>query len=515
METLCKVLIVDDEMLVRQGIRHLLDWESEGFQIVGEASNGKDALDMVKQLEPNLILTDIVMPVMSGEELVKVVKSLYPEIEIVVLSSYGEFEYVRSTFQNGVADYLLKPKLDANSLLAVLKKTVQGMPAFRHMDFTNEKGQSVDYVLDRLISGYAMEMDGAEVSTYFPSPNFVLLVADMQEGSSASMKRNEEWIEAFLKGMVQNANQPFIIHRLSHQDSHIRFLLNIADTGRMDAIHLAEQLVESGIRGGLSFYVALSKNFTKIEELHTVYTNDILKVLDHRFFLSDQQLFFADELVEHEGNGEAFDSEGFTAELNHQEFHSAFQRLSDYVDTMPDRLDTDMFEFKSFLGHSLFNIIVSLLHFHYEASTLDEAKYEYFRAIHEAKHIGEVRALLAKFLNEATDCVTGNKTSSPGIQKILIYLDEHFTEPLTLTEVAKQFHFNPSYLSNYFTIHNKEGFNEYLNRIRIERACELLRDSAHMSISEISSLVGYSDHSYFTKVFRKLMGTSPSHYRKK
>lgn len=515
METLCKVLIVDDEMLVRQGIRHLLDWESEGFQIVGEASNGKDALDMVKQLEPNLILTDIVMPVMSGEELVKVVKSLYPEIEIVVLSSYGEFEYVRSTFQNGVADYLLKPKLDANSLLAVLKKTVQGMPAFRHMDFTNEKGQSVDYVLDRLISGYAMEMDGAEISTYFPSPNFVLLVADMQDSSSSSMKRNEEWIEAFLKGMVKDVEQPFSIHRLSHQDSHIRFLLNISDTGRKDAIHLAEQLAESGVRGGLSFYVALSKNFTKMEELHAVYTNDILKVLDHRFFLSDQQMFFADELVEHEGNGEAFDSEAFTAELNHQEFHSAFQRLSDYVDTMPDRLDTDMFEFKSFLGHSLFNIIVSLLHFHYEASTLDEAKYEYFRAIHEAKHIGEVRALLAKFLNEATDCVTGNKTSAPGIQKILIYLDEHFTEPLTLTEVAKQFHFNPSYLSNYFTIHNKEGFNEYLNRIRIERACELLRDSAHMSISEISALVGYSDHSYFTKVFRKLMGTSPSHYRKK
>ncbi|KRE92390.1 hypothetical protein ASG89_33340 [Paenibacillus sp. Soil766] len=514
METYCKVLIVDDEMLVRQGIRHLLDWESEGFQIVGEASNGKDALDMVKQLEPNMILTDIVMPVMSGEELVRVVKGLYPEIEIVVLSSYGEFEYVRSTFQSGVADYLLKPKLDAKSLLAVLKKTVEGMPAFRHLDFTNEKGQSVDYVLDKLISGYAMELDGAEISTHFPYPCFVLLVADRQDNSS-SLKRNEEWIEAFLKGMVQDVKEPCIIHRLSHQDSHIRFLLNIEDAGRMDVIHLAEQLVESGVRSGLSFYVALSKNFTKITELHDVYTHDSLKVLDHRFFLSDQQLFFADELVEHEGKGETFDSEAFTAELNRQEFQQAFGRLSHYVESMPDRLDTDMFEFKSFLGHSLFNIIVSLLHFHYEARTLDEAKYEYFRAIHETKHIGEVRALLAKFLNEATDCVTGNKTSSPGIQKILMYLDEHFTEPLTLTEVAKHFHFNPSYLSNYFTIHNKEGFNEYLNRIRIQRACELLRDNVHISISEISSLVGYSDHSYFTKVFRKLMGTSPSHYRKK
>ncbi|MNR02911.1 Regulatory protein SoxS [compost metagenome] len=269
------------------------------------------------------------------------------------------------------------------------------------------------------------------------------------------------------------------------------------------------------MKGAGAFYVALSKNFTKIEELHPVYSNDILKVLDHRFFLSDQQLFYANELEEEEGNQEAFDSEAFSAELNHQQFQQAFERLSRYVDSMPGRLDTDMFEFKSFLGHSLFNIIVSLLHFHYEASTLDEAKYEYFRAIHEAKHIGEVRELLAKFLMEAADCVTGNKASAPGIQKILTYLDEHFAEPLTLTDVAKRFHFNPSYLSNYFTVHNKEGFNEYLNRIRIERACELLRGNSQLSISEISSLVGYSDHSYFTKVFRKLMGTSPSHYRKK
>ncbi|MNI54103.1 Regulatory protein SoxS [compost metagenome] len=173
-----------------------------------------------------------------------------------------------------------------------------------------------------------------------------------------------------------------------------------------------------------------------------------------------------------------------------------------------------MFEFKSFLCHSMFQIIGMMLNYHYEARALDDSKYEYFRFIHEAKHIGEAEARLERFLQDATEVVMKNRTGSPALQKIMLYIDEHYTRPLTLTEVAKEFHFNPSYLSNYFALHNKEGFNEYLNRVRIEKACLLLKENSDLSISEISGVVGYSDHSYFTRVFRKLMGISPSQYRK-
>jgi two-component system response regulator YesN len=513
MTVYCKVLIVDDEMLVRQGIRHLLDWESEGFQIVGEAANGKEALDMVHLFQPNIVLTDIVMPVMDGEELTRIVKGMYPEIEIVVLSSFGEFEYVRSTFQSGVADYMLKPKLDAVSMLAVLKKTAERIPAFQHSDWKSEKKQSVDYILDKLISGYSVDYDRNEISTKFPYTSFVLL--SVVQDKSVSLTRNEEWLEAALKAIIQKRDKPVATRRLSHQDGYIRYLLNLDNSAQEDAVQIAQQLAEASEKGHVAIVVALSRVFEHIHELNDIYTNDMLKVLDHRFFLPDRRLLIVNELEKQAEKGEPFDMEAFTAELNHQEFDLAFGRLSAYAHSMNGRLDTDMFEFKSFLDHSLFNIIVTLKHFHYEASALDEGKYEYFRAIHEAEHIGEVILLLEKFLNEAVSCVSYNRTGSPGIQKILQYMDKHFSQPLTLTEVAKHFHFNPSYLSNYFTVHNKEGFNEYLNRIRIDKACTLLRENPNLSISEISNLVGYSDHSYFTKVFRKLMGISPSHYRKK
>lgn len=99
------------------------------------------------------------------------------------------------------------------------------------------------------------------------------------------------------------------------------------------------------------------------------------------------------------------------------------------------------------------------------------------------------------------------------MQKLLAYIDEHYSEPLRLSSLGEHFHFNPSYLSGYFSAHHSEGFSEYLNKTRITKACELL-SSDELSISEISAKVGYADHSYFTKVFKKHTGLSPSQYRR-
>ena len=98
------------------------------------------------------------------------------------------------------------------------------------------------------------------------------------------------------------------------------------------------------------------------------------------------------------------------------------------------------------------------------------------------------------------------------INKIIKYINEHFAEQLTLLDVSKIFNFNYYYLSSYFSNHNKEGFNEFLNKIRIEKACDFLRTD--IPISDISSMVGYSDHSYFCKVFKKFTGVTPSKFRK-
>ncbi len=90
----CKVVIIDDEFIMRQGMKHMLDWEKEGFQIVGEASNGQEGLEVIEKTKPNIVLTDIVMPVLDGIEFSEILNKRFPEMQLVILSSYDKFEYV-------------------------------------------------------------------------------------------------------------------------------------------------------------------------------------------------------------------------------------------------------------------------------------------------------------------------------------------------------------------------------------------------------------------------------------
>ena len=86
----CKVVIIDDEFIMRQGMKHMLDWEKEGFQIVGEASNGQEGLEVIEKTKPNIVLTDIVMPVLDGIEFSEILNKRFPEMQLVILSSYDE-----------------------------------------------------------------------------------------------------------------------------------------------------------------------------------------------------------------------------------------------------------------------------------------------------------------------------------------------------------------------------------------------------------------------------------------
>jgi two-component system response regulator YesN len=255
--------------------------------------------------------------------------------------------------------------------------------------------------------------------------------------------------------------------------------------------------------------------FADLADLKHIHDKGCLMMKKYAFYLPDTHLFIYDEVPpEHEKQAN-FDLNHFIEMFKDRLFNSAFTYLQNHVDYLAGRYNNDSFEFKSFLGNIVFNIVVLLDAMKYDTQDLEQKKYSYFSTINEAVDINEALGLFNEFLERVEAIIhLGDKASeSNNLDKILEYIELHYTEPLRLSEIANHFHFNASYLSSYFSTHHKEGFSEYLNRVRIKKSMELLENST-VSISNISGMVGYSEHSYYCKVFKRITGMSPGNYRK-
>lgn len=508
----CKVLIVDDELLIRQGIKHSIDWEQEGFQIIGEASNGKEALELIEQNKPHIVITDMVMPVMDGEALTRAIKRGYPQIEIIVLSSFGDFDYVRASFQHGIADYILKPQLEGPELLKALKQAAEQIPGFTLM--TKKTAVSIERVIDKILAGYDIEEDLSIVQQHFPYRYFSLFCVDIKN----SVEHAHTDIQTIIKEITMMLERDF---------SHSVYQFIAIDQNRIIYLFNFEQYQINTIKQFIN-KVALSKVFTDLEvgwiltepfnqftDLKNNYEEDLSLLINYRFFLPKERLLIYDQIPTTSKNDEHFQLTQFTEYFKRQQFEKAFLYLEDHIEILSKQYTMDEFAFKSFLNNIIFNITTLLMNMEYDSDELDQAKYSYIAMIDGAAHAQEALEQWSAFLNDTKSVISSNnlKKNHPNMQRLLDYIDENYHKELNLTELGNHFHYNPSYLSNYFSVNYKQGFNEYLNQVRIEKSIQLL-ESGTKSIAEISTLVGYSDHSYYSRVFRNMMGKSPSIYRK-
>ena len=162
-----KVLIVDDEYIMRQGLKYMIDWEQEGFEIVGEATNGAEALQCIETLTPQIIICDIVMPQLDGVDFSEAVHRMYPRIQTIILSGYDKYEYVRHTLINGVVDYILKPTLNPEELRRVLQKAVDRIPGARMGSTSGEV--HYEHLVERYLLGHDNEWNRELNARCFPA----------------------------------------------------------------------------------------------------------------------------------------------------------------------------------------------------------------------------------------------------------------------------------------------------------------------------------------------------------
>lgn len=493
----CKIIVVDDEYLLRQGIMHMLDWEKYGFTIVGEATNATQTLELIEKVRPHIILCDIVMPNIDGIELSKIIKKRYPDIEIVILSGYDNFDYVKTAFKYGVADYILKPTLTADQLLDILiplqKKIGQPVCDVKKED---DAGKQLLKMLEDKI------LDEQLISNCFNESEYTIIgyqqcTNDSIDVSLVNDKINETFRD--YKYMYIGKSQNIHIYIINHK-SEERLAINDKWnqlTNNLENIIITVFLMKIDTINSSSNLLKAYQEIKNLSQYHFYgYENGHISVSLETYKSKDRLQFDTKEFM-HIATSDPV---------------SALEYLETYLNKLTFQ--------NGLMGNEIKAIVQNVIYNLFNIIFINEDKYEevntkkilFFNNISNAITLKEI----IEYFNEIKyyiESLINIGTTSRMMQQILDYINNNYKEQINLQEIANEFHISYSYLSAYFNNHYKESFNDYLNGVRIQKAKEFLVEPT-VQISYVSELVGYSSPNYFTKVFKKLTGFTPTTYRR-
>ena len=409
-----KVFLVDDEIVVREGIRESFPWDETDYTLVGEAPDGEMALPMIRDTNPDIVITDIRMPFMDGIELCRVLHGQMPWIGIIVLSGYDEFEYARKCIQLGVREYLLKP-VNSENLREVLDKVAGEL---------KEERKTIEHAASLRAR---METGGK----FLKEKLIGSLFSEESPESDAQSALDQ------LESMGCNVKAPFY--------SVIDAAFSVLSEGQAAAEALAE--TSEGI-----VHSSASRTGTRL-------------------------LVLGDTAEDTEERAYAF-ANSLSRELERAECKAVRIGIGEIVDT-PEKI-LQSFKSARHIRHML------------------------------AERTDENAVILG--VREMGEMTEGSKVPAV-ISEAKLYMSQHFNEPnLMLQDVAKAVGMSNSRFSTVFSQQGGQTFTEYLIYLRLNKAKEMLRIT-ELKSSQIAFEVGYNDSHYFSYIFKKNTGLTPSEYR--
>ena len=503
-----KVLIADDDFLVRTYLKQMIPWEEHGLFIVGDAKNGAEALELLQRDGADILIADVSMPIMNGIELTRRVKKILPSTRILILSCHDDFEYVKEAMKLGIDDYLLKNNLTEETLLDALKKILDALDvqpendsAIERLALIGRKKLREDFFtafdtgngkLDELArdAGFNSTFQAVAVMMIVPE-NF------REREQNFTETERENFFAAFAemslntcKNLAGEKVQPLIF--TSQRDGFFHWCL-IVDTDKPREI--AERLQTfAKLYFNLSLKIFLSPTKNNLAELAAEWQK--LYVARADSFYSDAKIFSGEMPTTTDKISEAL-------ETSARELIDALSFIDeDFADALKN------FREKIYAAKLRLDVLSKFV-----AELFTESERNLLPSPSQSENFSDWFSRLENFLRELRGR-QGRDRLHPAIRLALRYIDEHYREDLSQTQVADAVHLNTSYFSTLFKKSLGLGFAEYLTELRIEHVKERLATTSE-KIKAVAASEGFRDPQYFVKIFKKTTGLTPSEYRQK
>lgn len=532
-----KVFLVEDELIIREGLRDIIPWQQYGFTLVGDAGDGEQALPMIRELRPDVLITDIKMPFMDGLALSSLVSREFPNMKILIISGYDDFEYARQAIRIGVEQYLLKPITKA-MLIKTLAEVQEKIQSEREQETYLEKFRSEvqeyeqfsrrrffeQVVAGQLSVGEIYEKAG-ELGISMDAQFYNLLLYSFQTGGKgAEGEKGQEAISQIRDGLTQF----FMMY-----PEYLMFRWNLTTyavliKGEADQIETVTQRCVDTIRmhvlpyeNEVKWYVAVGEPTRRLSALPTCF-EEVSHVFSFRHLLSDQHILTRELTAKMVRSDDASSLKnldmtkidpavlrGFLQNGQIDELHDFVEEYVDGFTAASSRL------FCQYLMLNVrFTAIAYIEELGYSQSEFSDQLPD-VELVEKNVSKDELKEYICEILRCALELreKENRSQSRDMIGRALAYIDENFAdENISLKEVAGYTNVSANYFSAVFSQEMRQTFVEYLTQKRMDRARELLRQTDKRT-AEIAAEVGYKDPHYFSFVFRKTQGCTPRDYR--
>jgi len=541
-----KVYLVEDEIIIRQSIKNSIDWEKEGYEFVGDASDGELALPVILKEKPDILITDIRMPFMDGLELSRMVKAELPDIKIVILSGYDDFEYAKQAIKIGVAEYLLKPVSSA-VLLEHLSEIAEKVRNEREdlalkKVYYQEMQENEELIkmkfLGELISGKLSLADAMEKGKRFhmnlSGPFYRIILFKFIQEDRVKAGQSEDLARAYaaVGNYVDGLKDAF---RFQRGVEGWAFLLTSVEE---DMEAQTERFIE-GLKEviapfeALTWFGGIGSEAARLRELRYSF-READKAFAGRFVQEPNQIISVEQLNYEQLDNE-FDANIF-GEINQFDqiitrflSSGSLEEVESFVGALFTEISEDHFRSLMIRQYIIMNIYATVLTFckklRKDAGAEGESygQWEGIReneeilkqAVTTAESIDDIKDYIGTLLDHAIELrntVSGRRYSDI-IQTAKKRIEQDYmSEDISLNSVAAEVCMSPSYFSSVFSKEMGKTFIEYLTEVRMEKAKQYLACSS-MKTSEISYEVGYKDPHYFSYIFKKTQGCTPKEYR--
>ncbi len=511
-------IIVEDEYKIYQLISHLIDWDTCQVELIAYCPNGIVGLDTIKEKKPDIVITDMKMPGLTGVELISQAKESGSQAEFIVISGYKEFEFARGALVHGVTEYLLKP-VNKKEINDALEKIV---------DKLKHRAQTADEIgskaakellsqsfIQLVLSGGANTYDLDEINDRFDL-NLEIGAYRMCNLTLFSLgQENYSGLPEYLKKNFGPVNALFKnILFFQNRDSNIFFLLNY-DPDRITGkdIESAFSSVFKTISLPSPYVLGIGEEVLDVTSLNQ--SCDTAGMATYgRFQETSQHIFLYGSIP---NDGKRYEEIASLQDLKRLEENAAMleaENAAAIFDSIVGRITsfTNPSHIWKFFNHTIqtiYNVLCEKL----DSKTAAQAKQDIMLRISGSRTLWQAALPLRNWIVSSITQCAENKQGSVYIRAAKSYIQEHYAEGLSLELLADHIDLNASYLSVLFKKELGLNFSEYLINVRIDAAKDLL-SRTNDSVADICTKVGYTDSRHFSRLFTKKVGVKPSDYRR-